>query len=89
MQAADKIEMYVKEAGEPWELLQKLRASDYPLAADEEAKAALKEMETLFTLLGNMGKALTSIRRVLFSLFTSVTVPTLQSMERAFPIQAS
>lgn len=62
VQAADRIQAFVEEAGEPRVLLAKLAAPGYPLAADTEAAAALAEMGTLFDLLASMGSALDHIR---------------------------
>ncbi len=62
VQAADRIQRFVEEVGEPRTLLAKLAAPGYPLADDAEAAAALAEMGTLFDLLGSMGSALDHVR---------------------------
>ena len=54
-QAADMIQAFVEEAGEPRALLARLSAPEHALAGDPDAAAALAEMGTLFELLGAMG----------------------------------
>ena len=55
VQVADRIEGFVKEAGEPMAVLERLAAPGHALGGDPAAAAALGEMRTLFELLQAMG----------------------------------
>ncbi|CAK0784455.1 hypothetical protein CVIRNUC_007659 [Coccomyxa viridis] len=61
-EAADRIQMFVEEAGEPEAMIAKLTAPDYPLAQHPEAAAALQDMKLLFQRLTDMGTPLHRFR---------------------------
>ena len=63
---ADRIEGFVKEAGEPMEVLERLAAPAHALGGDPSAAAALAEMRTLFELVAAMGGG--TLRRLSFDL---------------------